>query len=97
MGKSGFLLNLRSGYWQAELEEEVKPLTVFTVWPLGLWECERIHFGIQAIIEWPRPTTVTEVRPFIGFVSYYRRFIFNTSRFSKPLNQLLLNLEGTFN
>ena len=27
---------------------------------------------IQAVTEWPRPTTVTEVRSFLGFVSYYR-------------------------
>ena len=45
--------------------------------------------------EWPRPTTVTEVRSFLGFVSYYRRFIPNFSKVAKPLNILLLNLEGT--
>ena len=28
---------------------------------------------IKAVTEWPRPTTVTEVRSFLGFVSYYRR------------------------
>ena len=30
---------------------------------------------IKAVTEWPQPTTVTEVRFFLGFVSYYRRFI----------------------
>ena len=28
-------LDLKSGYWQAELEEEAKPLTAFTMGPLG--------------------------------------------------------------
>ena len=28
-------LDLRSGYWQVELEEEAKPLTAFTLGPLG--------------------------------------------------------------
>ena len=28
-------LDLKSGYWQVELEEEAKPLTPFTVGPLG--------------------------------------------------------------
>ena len=50
---------------------------------------------IKAVTEWPQLTTVTEVRSFLGFVSYYRKFIPNFSKVSKPLNQLLQNLEGT--
>ena len=177
-------LDLKSGYWQVELEEEAKPLTAFTMGPLGFWECERMPFGltnapatfqrlmesclgelhltwciiylddfivfsqmpeehlvrlkavfnkskaaglklkpskcelfrkqinylrhivghngvstdpkkIKAVTEWPRPTTVTEVRSFLGFVSYYRRFIPNFSKVAQPLNKLLQNLEGT--
>ena len=52
---------------------------------------------IKAVTEWPRPTTVTEVRSFLGFVHYYRRFIPNFSTVAKPLNTLLQNLEGTSN
>lgn len=32
-------LNLKSGYWQLELDEESIPLTAFTVEPLGFYEC----------------------------------------------------------
>ena len=39
-------LDLKSGYWQVELEEEAKPLTAFTMGPLGFWECERMPFGL---------------------------------------------------
>ena len=39
-------LDLKSGYWQVEVEEEAKPLTAFTVGPLGFWECERMPFGL---------------------------------------------------
>ena len=42
---------------------------------------------IEAVTEWPRPTTVTEVRSFLGFVSYYRRFIPTFSKVAKPLNK----------
>ena len=50
---------------------------------------------IKPVTEWPQPTTATEVRPFLGFVSYYRRFITNFSKVAKPLNKVLQNLEGT--
>ena len=162
-------LDLKCGYWQVELEEETKPLTAFTMGPLGFWECECIPFGltnapatfqwlmesclgelhlnwciiylddiivfsrtpeehihrlktvisklraaclelkptkcdlfrqqinylghvvskegvstdpdkIKAVTEWPQPTTVTEVRSFLHFMSYYRRFIPNFSK-----------------
>ena len=177
-------LDLKSGYWQVELEEESKPLTAFAMGPLGFWECELMPFGltnapatfqrlmesclgelhlnwciiylddiivfsrtpeehlhrlkavisklraaglnpkptkcdlfrqhinylghvvskegvstnpdkITAVTEWPQPTTVTEARSFLGFVSYYWRFIPNFSKVAKPLNKLLQNLEGT--
>ena len=52
---------------------------------------------IEAVTEWPRPTTVTEVRSFLGFVGYYRRFIPNFSNGAKPLNIPLQNLEQTSN
>ena len=171
-------LDLKSGYWQVELEEEAKPLTAFTMGPLGFWECECMPFGltnapatfqrliesclgelhlnwciiyldniivfsrtteehhhqlkavisklrtaglklkptkcdlvkqwinylghvtskegvatdpdkITAVTEWPQPTTVTDVRSFLDFVSYFWRFIPNFSKVAKPLNKLL--------
>ena len=39
-------INLKSGYWQVEMEEDHKPYTAFTVGPLGLWECNRLPFGL---------------------------------------------------
>ena len=38
-------LNLKLGYWQVKMDEESKPLTVFTVGLLGFYECERMLFG----------------------------------------------------
>ena len=177
-------LDLKSSYWQVELEEEAKPLTTLTMDPLGFWECECMPFGltnapatfqrlmesclgewhlnwciiylddiivfsrtleehlhrlkavisklraaslklkptkcdlfqqhinylghviskegvstdpdkIKAVTEWPQPTTVTEVRSFLGFMSYYKRFIPNFSKVAKPVNKLLQNVKGT--
>ena len=171
-------LNLKSRYWQVELGEEAKPLTAFTMGPLGFWECGCMPFGlthapatfqrlmdsclgelhlnwciiylddiivfsqtpeehihrlkaifnklraarlklkpskcdlfkqqinylehvisnervstdpekIKSVTEWPQPTPVTEVRSFLGFVSYYRRFIPNFSKVANPLSKLL--------
>ena len=32
-------LDLKSGYWQVELDEDSIPITAFTVGPLGFYEC----------------------------------------------------------
>ena len=39
-------LDLKLGYWQVEMDEESKPLTMFTVGPLDYYECERMPFGL---------------------------------------------------
>ena len=39
-------LDLKSKYWQVEMDEKSKPLTVFTIGPLGFYECERMPFGL---------------------------------------------------
>ena len=43
---------------------------------------------IEAIIDWLRPTTVTEVRSFLGLVGYYRRFMKDFSKIAAPLTRL---------
>ena len=171
-------LDLKSGYWQMELEECDKAKTAFTVGPLGFYEWETLPFGlvnapatfqrllqqvmsglhlkecliylddiiifsttfeehltrlenvfkrldqanlklkpskcklfqkevkylghivsdqgistdpkkIETLQKWPRPTTVKEVRQFIGFASFYRRFIPGFARIARPLHDLL--------
>ncbi|GJW89544.1 putative nucleotidyltransferase, ribonuclease H [Tanacetum coccineum] len=44
---------------------------------------------VEAITKWPRPTTVTEVRSFLGLAGYYRRFVEGFSRLALPLTQLM--------
>ena len=178
-------LDLKSGYWQVELDEESIPLTAFTVGPLGFYECCRMPFGlcnapatfqrlmetclgdmhlqwciiylddiivfsktpeehierlrgvfqkladaglklkpskceffkaeinylghvvskdgirtdekkIQVIRDWPRPVTVTDVRSFLGFTNYYRKFIYRYAQVAKPLNALIAGENAKF-
>ena len=42
----------------------------------------------ECVRTWPEPTNVKEMRSFLGFCSYYRRFIFRFSEIAKPLHKL---------
>jgi hypothetical protein len=44
---------------------------------------------IAGIEDWPAPTTLKQLRSFLGFGNYYRRFIRRYSNITKPLNDLL--------
>ena len=44
---------------------------------------------VEAIHKWPVPTTVTEVRSFLGFTNYYWRFIMRYAQVAKPLYKLI--------
>nr|GFB94519.1 putative nucleotidyltransferase, ribonuclease H [Tanacetum cinerariifolium] len=44
---------------------------------------------VEAITKWPRPTSVTEVRSFLGLAGYYRRFVEGFSRLTLPLTKLM--------
>ena len=171
-------LDLRSGYWNVEVEEEDKPKTAFSVGNLGFYEWNRLGFGlcnapaqfqrlvercmgdlhlrdclvfiddilifsktfeehverleavfgklaehglklkpskcelfmdsvtylghvvskqgihtdpekVSAIKSWPVPKNVKEMRQFLSFAGYYRRFIRNYASIVEPLNALL--------
>ena len=174
---SGTQLDLASGYWQVEVEDDDREKTAFTT-PFGLFEFERMPFGLcnapatfqrlmqrclgdhltesalvylddvivyskdfpahlkhleevfralsryglklrpskcqlfqkevkflghqvcsqgvapdpektAAVQNWATPATIKQVRSFLGFVGYYRRFIKDFSKIAKPLNELL--------
>ena len=43
---------------------------------------------VRAIIDWPRPKGVHDVRSFLGLASYYRRFVRGFSEMARPLTAL---------
>ncbi|KAL2097871.1 hypothetical protein ACEWY4_007078 [Coilia grayii] len=47
---------------------------------------------VAAVQSWKAPTSVTELRGFLGFVGYYRRFIEGFSRIAAPLHGLLVGI-----
>ena len=43
---------------------------------------------IEAVTEWPRPTTVTKIRSLLSVASYYKRFMKDFSKIAAPLTKL---------
>lgn len=50
---------------------------------------------ISAVAEWRRPTKVSELRSFLGFASYYRRFVEGFAGLAAPLHSLVGKLQGS--
>jgi hypothetical protein len=44
---------------------------------------------VRDVLDWKPPMSVHQVRSFLGLVGYYRRFILNFSKISKPITELL--------
>ena len=46
------------------------------------------HLKVEAVSNWARPTTVTEVRSFLGLVGYYKKFVEGLSKIASLLTNL---------
>ena len=49
---------------------------------------------IEAVSNWPCPATLSELRSFLGFASYYRRFVEGFAKLAAPLHRLVAKLAG---
>ncbi len=47
---------------------------------------------IEAVAQWSRPGTVSELRTFLGFIGYYRRFVEGFARLAAPLHKIVAEL-----
>ena len=44
---------------------------------------------VEAIVNWPRTTTVIDVRSFLGIASYYMRLVQGFSKLTLPITRLI--------
>jgi len=49
---------------------------------------------VKGIRDWPEPTTIKQIRSFLGFGNFYRRFIRKYSEIARALNSLLGKTDG---
>ena len=50
---------------------------------------------LAAVREWRRPSHLAELRSFLGFASYYRRFVKGFAKVAAPLHHLVARLTGS--
>lgn len=50
---------------------------------------------IEAVARWRRPCQVSELHSFLGFASYYRRFVEGFAKLAGPLHKLVANMTGS--
>ncbi|TNV97478.1 hypothetical protein C5H24_12785, partial [Xylella fastidiosa] len=44
---------------------------------------------VEAVLDWKQPTSVFEIRSFLGLAGYYRRFIPEFATLAKPMTRLI--------
>lgn len=65
--------------------EFMKPTVEYVGFIIGEGEVKVDPKKIDAVRNWPVPTTLKKVRGFIGFANFYRKFIPNFSTIAHPL------------
>ncbi|XP_073121898.1 uncharacterized protein [Henckelia pumila] len=87
-------IDLRSGYHQLRVRESDVSKTAFRTRVIFLGHVisgDDISVDpskVEAVINWPRTTSVPEIHSFMGSAGYYRRFIARFSSIAKPITQL---------
>ena len=87
-------LDLQLGYWQVEMTEASRPLTAFTVGPLGFYECVQMPFGLTnapAIFQCLMETCLGEMHLKWCFI-----YLDDIIAFSKTPEEHIERLRGVF-
>ena len=77
--------NLRLKMKKCNWARQSLPFLGFTISPLGILPDPA---NIEKLLEYKPPTTVTQVRAFLGLCGYYRKFIANFADLARPLTNL---------
>ncbi|KAL3597323.1 hypothetical protein D5086_008960 [Populus alba] len=90
-------LDLRAGYHQVRVQPSNIHKTAFRTHN-GHYEYLVMPFGlrvkvdsnkIEAMVAWPRPANISELRGFLGLTGYYRKFVRNYGLIARALTNLL--------
>ena len=87
-------LDLQLGYWQVEMTADSKPLTAFTVGPLGFYNCVQMPFGLTnalATFQHLMETCLGEIH-----LKWCIIFLDDIKVFSKTLEEHIERLKGEF-
>eukprot|EP00253_Pinus_taeda_P004503 PITA_04503 len=74
-----------------DLLDQLKGAKYFSKIDLKSGYHQGVHFDpakVQVIRDWPSPTTLTELRSFLGLANFYWRFVLGFSHISWPLSQV---------
>jgi len=65
------------------------PETEFLGHIVGAAGVRACHDKVKAMMDWPLPQNVTDIRQFTGLTSYYRRFVKDYAKIAGPLTDLV--------
>ena len=88
-------LDLKSGFWQINMEEALKQYTAFTVGNLGFFECDRMPFGLcnaPATFQQLMQNCLGELN-----LTYYLTYLDNLIVFLQTTKEHLHQLHVVFN